>query len=133
MVQLYRSLHESGAPGDSAGLISDLEAAIIETQKVLRSAVLRQDGSSSRTNGAEDGPGSISSAESDRPMSNVDSARQRLDELLSKEASSTVGGGSVAMSLIEQYSDILLNMMQSKMVSQYSNSPHSLPPTSRDS
>lgn len=37
-----------------------------------------------------------------------------------------------AMSLIEQYSDILLNMMQSKMVSQFANSPQSLPPATRE-
>lgn len=36
-----------------------------------------------------------------------------------------------AMSLIEQYSDILLNIMQTKMVNQFSQ-PQSLPPTTRE-
>ncbi|XP_050678210.1 mitogen-activated protein kinase-binding protein 1 isoform X3 [Leptidea sinapis] len=90
---LYRSLQrEAGASAD----ISGLEAAILETQKVLRAAV---------------------QGEPDN--------RQRIDNLLSQEASTT---GNPAMTIIEQYSDILLNMMQNKMVSQFSQSPQSLPP-----
>ncbi|XP_050358396.1 mitogen-activated protein kinase-binding protein 1 isoform X3 [Nymphalis io] len=108
VVQLYRSLQREP---DCAADISGLEAAILETQKVLRSAVTVQNGS-----------------EGDCALA-VDSARQRLDHLVAKESTAA---GNPAMSLIEQYSDILLNMMQSKMVNQFSQSPQSLPPTPRD-
>ncbi|XP_045458024.1 mitogen-activated protein kinase-binding protein 1 [Melitaea cinxia] len=101
---LYRRLRlEPGAD------ISGLEAAILETQKVLRSAVSVQNG--------------------DADCAAADSARQRLDHLVAKESTAA---GNPAMSLIEQYSDILLNMMQSKMVNQFSQSPQSLPPTPRE-
>ncbi|XP_028173339.1 mitogen-activated protein kinase-binding protein 1 [Ostrinia furnacalis] len=118
VVQLYASLQrEPGAAAD----ISGLEAAILETQKVLKSAVSRQ-----TQNG--DALSSLSSTEGDcRP--NVDSTRKKLENLVSKEANNA---GNPAMSLIEQYSDILLNMMQSKMVNQFSQSPQSLPPNARD-
>ncbi|KPJ17337.1 Mitogen-activated protein kinase-binding protein 1 [Papilio machaon] len=98
-----------------------LEAAILETQKVLRGAVLRAQ------NG--EAPSSLSSTDGDCRALNVDSTRQKLENLVSKEASAA---GNPAMSLIEQYSDILLNMMQSKMVNQFSQSPQSLPPASRE-
>ncbi|CAH4032368.1 unnamed protein product [Pieris brassicae] len=98
VVQLYRTLQrEPNAAAD----ISGLEAAILETQKVLRGAV----------------------------QGEPDNNRQRIDNLLSKEGAAT---GNPAMTLIEQYSDILLNMMQSKMVNQFSQSPQSLPPTPRE-
>ncbi|CAK1546413.1 unnamed protein product [Leptosia nina] len=98
VVQLYRTLQrEPNAAAD----ISGLEAAILETQKVLRGAV----------------------------QGEPDHNRQRIDNLLSKEGATT---GNPAMTLIEQYSDILLNMMQSKMVNQFSQSPQSLPPTPRE-
>ncbi|XP_045508507.1 mitogen-activated protein kinase-binding protein 1 isoform X2 [Colias croceus] len=92
VVQLYRTLQREP---NSAAEISGLEAAILETQKVLRAAI----------------PG-----EPDN--------RQRIDNLLSKEGPTT---GNPAITLIEQYSDILLNMMQNKMVNQFSQSPQSLP------
>ncbi|XP_063372341.1 mitogen-activated protein kinase-binding protein 1 [Cydia amplana] len=107
VVQLYRSLRQE--PGAAAD-ISGLEAAILETQKVLRGAVAQ--------NG--DAPSSLSSTEGEYRGMNVDSARQKLEHLVSKESNN--------MSLMEQYSDILLNMMQSKMVNQFSQSPQSLPP-----
>ncbi|XP_022125962.2 mitogen-activated protein kinase-binding protein 1 isoform X2 [Pieris rapae] len=98
VVQLYRTLQrEPNAAAD----ISGLEAAILETQKVLRGAV----------------------------QGEPDNNRQRIDNLLSKEGAAT---GNPAMTLIEQYSDILLNMMQSKMVNQFAQSPQSLPPTPRE-
>ncbi|XP_041971032.1 mitogen-activated protein kinase-binding protein 1 isoform X2 [Aricia agestis] len=107
VVQLYRTLqHEPGAAAE----ISGLEAAIVETQKVLRGAVSAQNG----TDGDE------------RAL--ADAARHRLDRV-AKEATSS---GNPAISLIEQYSDILLNMMQSKMVNQFSQSPQSLPPAARN-
>ncbi|RVE45610.1 hypothetical protein evm_009723 [Chilo suppressalis] len=112
VVQLYASLQrEPNAAAD----ISGLEAAILETQKVLRSAVPR-----SSHNG--DAPSSLSSTDDN----NV--ARQRLENLAAKAGNA----GNPAMSLIEQYSDILLNMMQSKMVNQFSQSPQSLPPNPRE-
>ncbi|KAL0809240.1 hypothetical protein ABMA28_011459 [Loxostege sticticalis] len=118
VVQLYASLQrEPGAAAD----ISGLEAAILETQKVLKSAV-----SQSNQNG--DALSSLSSADGDC-RHNVDSTRQKLENLVSKEANNA---GNPAMSLIEQYSDILLNMMQSKMVNQFSQSPQSLPPNARE-
>ncbi|KAI8433225.1 hypothetical protein MSG28_015303 [Choristoneura fumiferana] len=107
VVQLYRSLRQE--PGAAAD-ISGLEAAILETQKVLRGAVSQ--------NG--DAPSSLSSTEGEYRGLNVDSTRQKLEHLVSKEPNN--------MLLIEQYSDILLNMMQSKMVNQFSQSPQSLPP-----
>ncbi|XP_045770560.1 mitogen-activated protein kinase-binding protein 1 isoform X12 [Maniola jurtina] len=94
VVQLYRTLQREP---DCAADISGLEAAILETQKVLRGAVRA-------TNG--DG-----------------------EHLNNRDANDS---GNPAMSLIEQYSDILLNMMQSKMVNQFPQSPQSLPPTPRD-
>ncbi|KAL4711270.1 hypothetical protein ACJJTC_019111 [Scirpophaga incertulas] len=112
VVQLYASLQrEPNAAAD----ISGLEAAILETQKVLRSAVTRNQ------NGDANAHAGLSSSESD--------ARHRLENLVSKEATNS---GNPAMSLIEQYSDILLNMMQSKMVNQFSQSPQSLPPNTRE-
>ncbi|XP_063545440.1 uncharacterized protein LOC134753493 isoform X1 [Cydia strobilella] len=107
VVQLYRSLRQE--PGAAAD-ISGIEAAILETQKVLRGAVTQ--------NG--DAPSSLSSTEGEYRGMNVDSARQKLEHLVSKESNN--------MSIMEQYSDILLNMMQSKMVNQFSQSPQSLPP-----
>ncbi|XP_049883653.1 mitogen-activated protein kinase-binding protein 1 isoform X3 [Pectinophora gossypiella] len=111
VVQLYRSLQREPNAADD---ISGLEAAILETQKVLRSAVLK--------NG-----GSASSVSSDGDQA-IHSTSQRLEHLLAKETNAN----NPAMSLIEQYSDILLNMMQTKMVNQFSQSPQSpqsLPPT----
>ncbi|CAB3257466.1 unnamed protein product [Arctia plantaginis] len=117
VVQLYTSLQrEPNAAAD----ISGLEAAILETQKVLRGAVARPQ------NGG-DALSSLSSTDGDYRL-NVDTTRQKLDHLVSKEASNT---GNPALSLIEQYSDILLNMMQSKMVNQFSQ-PQSLPPNTRE-
>lgn len=118
VVQLYTSLQrEPNAAAD----ISGLEAAILETQKVLRGAVSR-----STQNGAE-ALSSLSSTDGEYRL-NVDNTRQKLEHLVSKEASNT---GNPALSLIEQYSDILLNMMQSKMVNQF-NQPQSLPPNTRE-
>ncbi|XP_068622294.1 mitogen-activated protein kinase-binding protein 1 [Battus philenor] len=119
VVHLYRRLQrEPNAAAD----ISGLEAAILETQKVLRSAVMRSQ------NGGE-ALSSLSSTDGDYRGLNVDSTRQKLENLVSKEATAA---GNPAMSLIEQYSDILLNMMQSKMVNQFSQSPQSLPPNTRE-
>ncbi|XP_013176440.1 PREDICTED: mitogen-activated protein kinase-binding protein 1-like isoform X2 [Papilio xuthus] len=118
VVHLYRRLQRDPS---AAADISGLEAAILETQKVLRGAVLRAQ------NG--EAPSSLSSTDGDCRALNVDSTRQKLENLVSKEASVA---GNPAMSLIEQYSDILLNMMQSKMVNQFSQSPQSLPPATRE-
>ncbi|KAG6443885.1 hypothetical protein O3G_MSEX003097 [Manduca sexta] len=119
VVQLYASLQrEPNAAAD----ISGLEAAILETQKVLRSAV-------NRPQNGGDALSSLSSTDGDYRGLNVDSTRQKLEHLVSKEST---GAGNPAMSLIEQYSDILLNMMQSKMVNQFPSSPHSLPPNTRE-
>ncbi|CAG4949343.1 unnamed protein product [Parnassius apollo] len=119
VVHLYRRLQrEPNAAAD----ISGLETAILETQKVLRSAVMRSQ------NGGE-ALSSLSSTEGDYRGLNVDSTRQKLENLVSKEATAA---GNPAMSLIEQYSDILLNMMQNKMVNQFSQSPQSLPPHTRE-
>ncbi|XP_053622214.1 mitogen-activated protein kinase-binding protein 1 isoform X6 [Plodia interpunctella] len=102
VVQLYASLQrEANAAAD----ISGLEAAIVETQKVLRSAVAR--------NGNE----ALSSLSSEGDFRDVDTARQKLEHL-SKEANNP---SSPALSFFDQYSDILLHMMQNKMT-------HSLPP-----
>ncbi|XP_072948676.1 mitogen-activated protein kinase-binding protein 1-like [Epargyreus clarus] len=110
VVQLYRTLQrEPNAAAD----ISGLEAAILETQKVLRSAAVRS------ANG-EHALSSLSSTDGD-------GARPKLDQLAARESTS---GTNPAMSLIEQYSDILLNMMQSKMVNKFS--PQSLPPEPTD-
>uniref|UniRef100_A0A2A4K135 WD repeat-containing protein 55 homolog n=1 Tax=Heliothis virescens TaxID=7102 RepID=A0A2A4K135_HELVI len=116
VVQLYASLQrEPNAAAD----ISGLEAAILETQKVLRSAVNRN----------QNGDQALSSLSStDGEYLNVDSTRHKLQHLVSKEATNT---SNPAMSLIEQYSDILLNMMQTKMVNQFSQ-PQSLPPNTRE-
>ncbi|PZC76401.1 hypothetical protein B5X24_HaOG204700 [Helicoverpa armigera] len=116
VVQLYASLQrEPNAAAD----ISGLEAAILETQKVLRSAV-------TRTQNGDQALSSLSST--DGEYLNVDSTRHKLQHLVSKEATNT---SNPAMSLIEQYSDILLNMMQTKMVNQFSQ-PQSLPPNTRE-
>nr|XP_049707069.1 uncharacterized protein LOC110377737 isoform X3 [Helicoverpa armigera]XP_049707070.1 uncharacterized protein LOC110377737 isoform X4 [Helicoverpa armigera] len=116
VVQLYASLQrEPNAAAD----ISGLEAAILETQKVLRSAV-------NRTQNGDQALSSLSST--DGEYLNVDSTRHKLQHLVSKEATNT---SNPAMSLIEQYSDILLNMMQTKMVNQFSQ-PQSLPPNTRE-
>ncbi|KAJ2943467.1 hypothetical protein O0L34_g12274 [Tuta absoluta] len=101
VVHLYRTLQQQ--PASSAD-ISGLEAAILETQKVLRGAVVR--------NGEPEGTQADGA---------IDNTRQRLEHLVAKE-----GAANPAMSVLEQYSDILLNMMQSKMVTQLSQ-PHSLP------
>ncbi|XP_061381546.1 mitogen-activated protein kinase-binding protein 1-like isoform X3 [Danaus plexippus] len=90
---LYRALQDDPR---SDGDISGLEAAILETQKVLRNAVSQ--------NGEE--------------------AASKVEH-----SAKDVSPGHPAMSLIEQYSDMLLNMMQNKMVNQFSQSPQSLPPT----
>ncbi|XP_075988863.1 WD repeat domain 62 isoform X2 [Anticarsia gemmatalis] len=117
VVQLYTSLQrEPNAAAD----ISGLEAAILETQKVLRGAV-------SRAHNGTEAPSSLSSTDGDYRL-NVDNTRQKLEHLVSKEANNA---GNPALSLIEQYSDILLNMMQSKMVNQFSQ-PQSLPPNTRE-
>ncbi|XP_069356780.1 uncharacterized protein Wdr62 isoform X2 [Maniola hyperantus] len=94
VVQLYRTLQREP---DCAADISGLEAAILETQKVLRGAVRATNGEGEHLNNRDPND-----------------------------------SGNPAMSLIEQYSDILLNMMQSKMVNQFPQSPQSLPPTPRD-
>ncbi|KAG7295488.1 hypothetical protein JYU34_021685 [Plutella xylostella] len=128
VVQLYRTLQHPATTEHDAALVSGLETAILETQKVLRSAVQRQN--SNKVNGSD--ANSVTTADGDR-MNTVDTARLKLEELLSKESANT--GGNPAMSLIEQYdtySDILLNMVQSKMVNQFSNSPQSLPNTGRE-
>ncbi|XP_013143340.1 PREDICTED: mitogen-activated protein kinase-binding protein 1-like isoform X5 [Papilio polytes] len=118
VVHLYRRLQRDPS---AAADIGGLEAAILETQKVLRGAVQRAQ------NG--EAPSSLSSTDGDCRALNVDSTRQKLENLVSKEANAA---GNPAMSLIEQYSDILLNMMQSKMVNQFSSSPQSLPPAGRE-
>ncbi|XP_035456107.2 uncharacterized protein LOC118280268 isoform X7 [Spodoptera frugiperda] len=112
VVQLYASLQrEPNAAAD----ISGLEAAILETQKVLRSAV-------SRAQNGDQALSSLSSTDGDYRL------QPPLDHLVAKDAANS---SNPAMSLIEQYSDILLNMMQTKMVSQF-NQPQSLPPNTRD-
>ncbi|XP_052749074.1 mitogen-activated protein kinase-binding protein 1 isoform X7 [Galleria mellonella] len=122
VVQLYTSLQREP---NSAADISGLEAAIVETQKVLRSAVMRN-----AQNGGE-ALSSLSSNDGDYKGLNVDSTRQKLEHLVSKEAGNA--GNTTALSFFEQYSDILLNMMQTKMVNQFPQSPQSLPPnTSRE-
>ncbi|CAG9576897.1 unnamed protein product [Danaus chrysippus] len=93
---LYRALQDDPR---SDGDISGLEAAILETQKVLRNAVSQ--------NGEE--------------------AASKVEH-----TAKDVSPGHPAMSLIEQYSDMLLNMMQNKMVNQFSQSPQSLPPSTRE-
>lgn len=57
-------------------LLSGLEAAILETQKVLRNAVLRNQ------NGNE--MSSLSSTDGEYRGLNVDSAREKLENLVSK-------------------------------------------------
>ncbi|XP_023955304.2 mitogen-activated protein kinase-binding protein 1 isoform X6 [Bicyclus anynana] len=94
VVQLYRTLQREP---DCAADISGLEAAILETQKVLCGAVRATNGEGEHLNNRDSND-----------------------------------SGNPAMSLIEQYSDMLLNMMQTKMVNQFSQSPQSLPPTPRD-
>ncbi|CAG9131792.1 unnamed protein product [Plutella xylostella] len=128
VVQLYRTLQHPATTEHDAALVSGLETAILETQKVLRSAVQRQN--YNKVNGSD--ANNVTTADGDR-LNTVDTARLKLEELLSKESANT--GGNPAMSLIEQYdtySDILLNMVQSKMVNQFSNSPQSLPNTARE-
>ncbi|XP_026739904.1 mitogen-activated protein kinase-binding protein 1 [Trichoplusia ni] len=116
VVQLYASLQrEPNAAAD----ISGLEAAILETQKVLRSAV-------NRSQNGDQALSSLSSTDGEYRL-NVDNTRNKLENLVSKEANAN----NPAMSLIEQYSDILLNIMQTKMVNQFSQ-PQSLPPTTRE-
>ncbi|KAJ8707643.1 hypothetical protein PYW07_011320 [Mythimna separata] len=115
VVQLYASLQrEPGAAAD----ISGLEAAILETQKVLRSAV-------TRTQNGEQALSSLSSTDGEYRLHNTS---HKLEHLVSKEATNA---SNPAMSLIEQYSDILLNMMQTKMVNQFAQ-PQSLPPATRE-
>ncbi|KAJ8706269.1 hypothetical protein PYW08_010895 [Mythimna loreyi] len=115
VVQLYASLQrEPNAAAD----ISGLEAAILETQKVLRSAV-------TRTQNGEQALSSLSSTDGEYRLHNTS---HKLEHLVSKEATNA---SNPAMSLIEQYSDILLNMMQTKMVNQFSQ-PQSLPPNTRE-
>ncbi|KAF9407304.1 hypothetical protein HW555_012620 [Spodoptera exigua] len=112
VVQLYASLQrEPNAAAD----ISGLEAAILETQKVLRSAV-------SRAQNGDQALSSLSSTDGDYRL------QPTIDHLVGKDAANS---SNPAMSLIEQYSDILLNMMQTKMVNQF-NQPQSLPPNTRD-
>ncbi|XP_062531399.1 mitogen-activated protein kinase-binding protein 1 isoform X11 [Bombyx mori] len=121
VAQLYASLRR--APAAAADL-SGLEAAILETQKVLRSAV--SGGEPGGAGGLGDaGPHSLTPAEGDAGVLDVDSTREKLENLVAKEVNAT----NPAMSLIEQYSDLLLNMMQNKMVNQFSSSPQSLPPS----
>ncbi|CAH0713017.1 unnamed protein product, partial [Brenthis ino] len=95
VVQLYRKLQSDP---DCTDDIVGLEAAILQTQKVLKSA-------------------------GDFPL-----VQERAGEHVTPKESPP----NPAMSLIEQYSDILLNMMQSKMVNQFSQSPQSLPPNTRE-
>ncbi|XP_052749075.1 mitogen-activated protein kinase-binding protein 1 isoform X8 [Galleria mellonella] len=75
VVQLYTSLQREP---NSAADISGLEAAIVETQKVLRSAVMRN-----AQNGGE-ALSSLSSNDGDYKGLNVDSTRQKLEHLVSK-------------------------------------------------
>ncbi|KOB73687.1 Uncharacterized protein OBRU01_10464 [Operophtera brumata] len=73
---------------------------------------------------------SLSSTDGEYRGLNVDSAREKLETLVSKGTLTCMEDSTLYNH--EQYSDILLNMMQNKMVNQFSQSPQSLPPNTKE-
>lgn len=132
IVRLYRKLQDPDATltkDDNSSLLSGLELAMRETQKVLEDTVPKQDG-----NNANDGNDTLSSLSSDdgdfsKNVLSADNARLKLEQLVNKEGACST---DETMTSIEQYSDILLNIMQNKIVNQYPESSQSLPPNTND-